>query len=140
VVISARVPSRKQAENLERQVQRLLDYCEACGYQVARSMKEIASELNDNRPKFLGLLRDASISTIVVEHKDRATWFGFRNLETLMIVRGYCPRVPLRTFPVLSLRTGVLADSLAMDLESAPLAGLSAPYHPDAHNRVCCCS
>ena len=45
-----------------------------------------------------------------------------------------------RTFPVLSLRTGVLADSLAMDLESAPLAGLSAPYHPDAHNRVCCCT
>ena len=31
VVISARVSSRKQAEDLESQVQRLLDYCEARG-------------------------------------------------------------------------------------------------------------
>lgn len=43
VVISARDCSRKQAEDLERQVQRLLDYCEARGFQVARSVKEIAS-------------------------------------------------------------------------------------------------
>src|SRR5260221_11978556 len=44
------VSSRTQAEDLECQVQRLLHYCAAKGYQVARSVKEIASGLNDNRP------------------------------------------------------------------------------------------
>jgi len=48
---------------------------------VARSVKEIGSGLNDNRPKFLALLTDQSITTVVIEHKDRATRFGFRYLE-----------------------------------------------------------
>lgn len=52
VVSSARVSSRRQAEDLERQLQQLLDYCEALGYQVARSVKEIASGLGDHRPQF----------------------------------------------------------------------------------------
>jgi putative resolvase len=84
VVIYARVSSGKQREDLERQVQRLLDYCAAKGYQVTRTVKEIASGLNDSRPKFLALLKDRSIGTLVVEHKDRATRFGFRYLETLL--------------------------------------------------------
>jgi putative resolvase len=84
VVIYARVSSGKQHEDLERQVQRLLDYCAGRGYQVVRIVKEIASGLNDNRPKFLALLKDRSISTLVVEHKDRATRFGYRYLEALL--------------------------------------------------------
>src|SRR3989442_3304210 len=62
VVIYARVSSHKQAPDLDRQVQRLLDYCAAKGYQVARSIKEIGSGLNDNSPKFLALLQDQSIT------------------------------------------------------------------------------
>jgi putative resolvase len=88
VVIYARVSSHKQAPDLDRQVQRLLDYCAAKGYQVARSVKEIGSGLNDNRPKFLALLQDQSITTIVVEHKDCATRFGFRFLETFLQMQG----------------------------------------------------
>jgi putative resolvase len=84
VVIYARVSSGKQREDLERQVQRLLDYCSGRGYQVVRIVKEIDSGLNDNRPKFLALLKDRSVSTLVVEHKDRATRFGFRYLEALL--------------------------------------------------------
>jgi putative resolvase len=84
VVIYARVSSHKQAPDLERQEQRLLDYCAAKGYQVARSVKEIGSGLNDTRPKFLALLCDQSVTTIVVEHKDRATRFGFHYLETFL--------------------------------------------------------
>ncbi len=37
---------------------------------------------------FLALLRDPTITTIVVEHKDRATRFGFRYLETLLELSG----------------------------------------------------
>jgi putative resolvase len=88
VVIYARVSSHKQTADLERQVQRLLDYCAAKGYQVARSVKEIGSGLNDNRPKFLALLTDQSITRLVIEHKDRATRFGFRYLEALLEMQG----------------------------------------------------
>jgi predicted site-specific integrase-resolvase len=84
VVIYARVSSPKQKENLDRQVVRLEDYCAAKGYQVGRVVKEIGSGVNDSRRKFLSLLSDPKITTIVVEHKDRATRFGFRYLEVLL--------------------------------------------------------
>jgi putative resolvase len=84
VVIYARVSSPKQKEDLERQVARLEDYCAAKGYQVGRVVKEIGSGVNDSRRKFLSLLSDPKITTIVVEHKDRATRFGFRYLEVLL--------------------------------------------------------
>lgn len=40
--------------------------------------------MNDHRKKFLALLRDPKANTIVVEHKDRATRFGFHSLEVLL--------------------------------------------------------
>ena len=88
VVIYARVSSSKQKESLDRQAERLQDYCAAKGYQIARVVKEIASGINDNRRKFLALLSDPNITTIVVEHQDRATRFGFRYLETLLALQG----------------------------------------------------
>ena len=51
---------------------------------MAAVVKEIAAGVNDSRPQFLALLRDPTMSTIVVEHTDRATRFGFRYLETLL--------------------------------------------------------
>ncbi len=84
VVIYARVSSPKQKERLERQVARLEDYCAAKGCQVGRVVKEIGSGVNESRRKFLSLLSDSKITTIVVEQKDRATRFGFRYLEVLL--------------------------------------------------------
>src|SRR5215471_15238269 len=84
VVIYARVSSHEHAANLDRQAERLVSYCAAKGYQVSRVVKEIASEVNDSRPKFLALLEDQSMTLIVVEHKERATRFGFRYLDTLL--------------------------------------------------------
>src|SRR5215471_19639433 len=72
VVIYARVSSPKQQADLDRQVERLEDYCAARGYQVGRIVKEIGSGVNDSRRKFLTLLSDPTIHMIVVEHKDRA--------------------------------------------------------------------
>jgi len=88
VVVYARVSSLSQKESLDRQVARLEDYCAARGYQISRIVKEIASGVNDNRRKFLALLADPKVTTIVVEHKDRATRFGFRYLETLLALQG----------------------------------------------------
>ncbi len=88
VVVYARVSSLNQKESLDRQVARLEDYCAAKGYQISRIVKEVASGVNDNRRKFLALLADPKVTTIVVEHKDRATSFGFRYLETLLALQG----------------------------------------------------
>src|SRR5712692_5362898 len=51
IALYARVSSADQKEDLERQMQRLKDYAAAKGYQVAKEVIEIASGLNDQRPK-----------------------------------------------------------------------------------------
>ena len=111
VAIYARVSSHEHRPNLERQMERLEDYCAARGYQIATVVKEIASGVNDARPKFLALLSDPSITTIVVEHQDRATRFGFRYLETLLGLAG-------RRIEVVNLaendREDLLADLASM--------------------------
>jgi putative resolvase len=88
VAIYARVSSSENKSNLESQAERLVAYCTAKGYQVAKVVKEIGSGVNDSRPKFLALLEDQSINLIVIEHKDRGTRFGFRYLETLLRGQG----------------------------------------------------
>jgi len=88
IALYARVSSTEQKRDLERQVQRLRDYAAARGYRVAKEVVEIASGLNDNRPKFLKLLADPSIGTIIVEHRDRGTRTGWNYLTTLLEVQG----------------------------------------------------
>lgn len=42
--------------------------------------------MNDHRPKFLKLLADPSIGTIIVEHRERASRFGWNSIATLLEV------------------------------------------------------
>ena len=88
IALYARVSSADQREDLERQVQRLKDYAAAKGYQIAKEVTEIASGLNDQRPKLGKLLADSSIGTIVVETHDRLTRFGSHYIETLLEAQG----------------------------------------------------
>ncbi len=69
-------------------VERLKTYAASTGYQVTRIVQEIASDMNDNRPKVSKLLTDATIGVIVVEHQDRLTRFGATYLEQLMQMQG----------------------------------------------------
>ena len=55
---------------------------------MAQVVKEIASGVDDGRPKFLALLKDPTITQIVVEYKDRLLRFGFRYLETFLELQG----------------------------------------------------
>lgn len=84
----ARVSSLGQKEDLERQRSRLKDYAAAKGYQVAKEVVEIASGLNDHRPKLEKVLADPSIGTIIVENRDRLTRFGAHYIETLLEAQG----------------------------------------------------
>ena len=88
IALYARVSSLAQKEDLERQIQRLKDYASAKGYQVSKEVTEIASGLNDRRPKLEKLLADTSIGTLVVENRDRLTRFGSHYIETLLQAQG----------------------------------------------------
>ena len=84
VALYARVSSADQKEDVARQLERLRTYALAHGYQVAKEVTEIASGLNDQRPKLAKLLTDPSIGTIVIEHRDRLTRFGYHYIEQLL--------------------------------------------------------
>lgn len=88
IALYARVSSADQREDAERQIARLRDYAAARGYQVIKEVVEIASGLNDQRPKLTKLLTDPGIGVIVVEHKDRLTRFGYHYIVSLLAMQG----------------------------------------------------
>jgi DNA binding domain, excisionase family len=79
VVLYARVSSRGQKSDLERQIARLVNL-----YPGAEVVGEVGGGLNFQRPKFLALLervRAGDVGTIVVAHRDRLCRFGFEFVE-----------------------------------------------------------
>lgn len=88
IVLYARVSSVDQKSDLDRQTQRLRDYAAAKGYVVAKEVSEIASGLNDHRPKLAKLLTDPTIGILIVEHRDRLTRFGFEYIRQLLETQG----------------------------------------------------
>ena len=84
VCIYARVSSSENKDNLERQKERLISYCNAKGYKVSGVVIEIGSGLNDERKKLEKILLDKSINLIVVEHKDRLARFGLNYIQKLL--------------------------------------------------------
>ena len=88
VVVYARVSSAENRTNLDSQAERVAAFCGAKGWPVAKVVKECGSGINDQRPQFLALLADTSISHIVVEHKDRCSRFGVAYMQTLLNAQG----------------------------------------------------
>jgi len=110
VAIYTRVSSAENKTNLDSQAERLVAYGAAKGYQISKVVKEVGSGINDARPKFLALLEDPSIDVIIVEHKDRASRFGVRYIESLLRIQG-------RTLEVVNQAENGTEDLLA-DLTS----------------------
>ncbi|WP_084568690.1 IS607 family transposase [Chloroflexus sp. Y-396-1] len=84
VAISSRCSTQKQAENLARQHERLVEACGERGYRIVLDCSEIASGLNDNRRQFFKIIDAAckgEVRRVVVEHRDRLARFGFRTIE-----------------------------------------------------------
>jgi len=84
VCVYARVSSSENKNNLERQKERLISYCNAKGYKVSMVVTEIGSGLNDERKKLEQILLDRTINLIVVEHKDRLARFGLNYIQKLL--------------------------------------------------------
>lgn len=83
IVTYARVSSRERKNSLIEQENRLINFCNARGWIVNKSYKEIASGMNDNRKLLLEMLNN-NPTKIVIENKDRLTRFGFNYLKVLL--------------------------------------------------------
>ena len=87
VALYARVSSNSMKDNLTRQQERLENYASSNGYTITKSVKEIASGMNDNRKKLQKLFSDDSWNTLIIENKDRLTRFGFNYIKQLLELR-----------------------------------------------------
>ncbi|MGN9778279.1 IS607 family transposase [Micromonospora sp. H33] len=88
VVVYARVSSADQRADLDRQVARVTAWATGQNLAVARVVTEVGSTLNGGGEKFLALLRDPAVTTIVVEHRDRFARFGAEYVEAALTAQG----------------------------------------------------
>jgi predicted site-specific integrase-resolvase len=86
-VVYARVSSADQEADLDRQVARVTTWATGRHFSVSRVVTEVGSALNGHR-KFLALLRDPAVTTIVVEHRDRFARFGAEYVEATLAAQG----------------------------------------------------
>ncbi|ROO82781.1 putative site-specific integrase-resolvase [Actinocorallia herbida] len=87
-VVYARVPSADQKADLDRQVARLATWATGRKLGVDRVVTEVGSVVSGRCEKFLDLLRDPAVTTIVVEHRDRFTRFGVEYVEAALAAQG----------------------------------------------------
>ena len=88
VVGYARVSSAEQKPHLENQANRLWAYAGQNGVALDEVISEMASGLNDRRPKLQKLLGDPTVHTIIVEHRERLARFGVGMVESMLQARG----------------------------------------------------
>lgn len=73
----SRVSTYGQKDDLERQEQRLKEFASSRGLEIVQSVTEIASGVNDQRPKLIKLLNTPNWGVLIVEHKDRLDRISF---------------------------------------------------------------
>lgn len=88
VALYARVSSHDQRADLERQLGRLVSWAAAQQLAVSRTVTEVGSGMNGARPKLRRLLADATVRTIVVEHRDRLARLGSEYIEAALLGAG----------------------------------------------------
>lgn len=84
----ARVSSnaQKQKGDLDRQSQRLSEYCAKNNLFVKHIIKDVGSGLNDNRigfKKLIDLIVNGKVNKVIVEYKDRLTRFQFNFVKEM---------------------------------------------------------
>lgn len=87
-VIYTRVSSNDRKGQLETQLERLEGYSISNGYKIIKSIKEVASGMNEKRPKLNKILNSSDYDTLIIENKDRLTRFGFKYIEMLLNNKG----------------------------------------------------
>lgn len=83
-VCYARVSSGDQKDDLQRQADRLKAFALAMGMDDVQVVSEVGSGMNERRRKLNQLLADATVGTIIVEHRDRLARLNFGLIESAL--------------------------------------------------------
>ena len=123
----ARVSSQKQKNSgdLDRQSQRLSEYCAKHNLYVEHIIKDCGSGLNDKRNGFVrltDLVINGKINKVIIEHRDRLTRFQYYFIEKIYKVFG-CEIIAVNDKEDVSD-----AEELTRDL-MALLASFSGKYY-----------
>ena len=73
---------------MDRQVGRVVEWATQQGYRPDEVVKEIGSGLNGNRRQPRRVVGDHTVRTIVAEHRERLSRFGFEYVEAALAGRG----------------------------------------------------
>jgi len=84
----ARVSSHDQRADLDRQVARLSEWAAKAGHRVARIEAEVGSGMNGSRSKLRRMLADPTVTTVVVEHRDRLARMNAELVEAALSAHG----------------------------------------------------
>ncbi|MDT5027780.1 MAG: putative resolvase [Micromonosporaceae bacterium] len=106
-VAYCRVSSADQTADLERQAGRVAAGATALGLVLSEVVTEIGSGLDARRAKLAKLLRDPTVTAIVVEHRDRLARFGVDHLTCALAATGR---------RIIVLDDTELADDLVRDM------------------------
>lgn len=77
-------PDQKVRGDIDRQSNRIFEYCTKKGYKVEHVIKDMGSGLNDKRKgftKLCNLVVNKKINKVIIEHKDRLTRFQYNLIE-----------------------------------------------------------
>ena len=84
----ARVSSAEQKPHLENQANRLWAYAGRNRIPLDQVVSEVASGLNDRRPKLRKPLGDPTVHTVIIERRERLARFGAGMVEAMLQARG----------------------------------------------------
>ena len=84
----ARVSSHDQRGDLDRQVARLTEWAAKTGQPVVRVEAEVGSGMSGSRTKLRRLLADPTVTTVVVEHRDRLARVNAELVEAALSAQG----------------------------------------------------
>lgn len=123
----ARVSSQKQkiSGDLDRQSQRLSEYCAKHNLYVEHIIKDVGSGLSDKRQGFTqltDLVIKGKVNKIIIEHKDRLTRFQFNFIQKMYAVCG-CKIIVLDDKEDVSDEEELTRDVMAL------LASFSGKYY-----------
>ena len=121
---------QKQKGDLDRQSQRLSEYCAKKGMLVTHIIKDVGSGLNDNRSGFIrltDLIIQGKVNKLVIEHKDRLTRFQFKFIKKMFESYG-CEVIVINGLDVSN------EEELSADIMSF-LASFSGKFRRSAERR-----
>lgn len=87
-VAYCRVSTSKQKESLPFQKLAIYEYANSNGMSIDKCVEEIGSGFNENRKKLSSILADPSISTIIVEHRERLARSNFNLIKKTLNAQG----------------------------------------------------